>query len=121
MTSDAAGGHVRGWRFVARIAAAVFLVAVTWMGFTTIGEDANLDCGTALAPDYSALPDDGSEADVGDAFDAESFAVACRDDIATQRFLMLLLAIAGTAALVIGMSNEEQVADDLGSPDSAES
>ena len=59
MTSDAAGGHVRGWRFVARIAAAVFLVAVTWMGFTTIGEDANLDCGTALAPDYSALPDDG--------------------------------------------------------------
>ncbi len=109
-----------GWRFIARVAAVGFLVAVAWTGFTTIGEAANLDCGNAFAPDYSAAPDDGSEADVDDGFDADIFATRCRDDIASQRFLVVLLAIAGTGALVIGMSNEEQLPDDSVTPPSAE-
>ena len=110
-----------GWRFIARIAAAGLLLAVVWTGFTTIGEAADLDCGNAFAPDYSAVPEDGSEPDVDDGFDAEGFAATCRDDIASQRFLVLLLASAGPGALVIGMSSQDQLTDDSGSSGSAES
>lgn len=97
-----------GWRYIARVAAVGLLVAVVWTGFTTIGQDGDLDCGNAFAPTFAAVTDEGTTVEDEDAFDAEAFAATCRDDIASQRFLVLVLAIAGTGALVIGVSSREQ-------------
>ena len=109
-----------GWRYIARVAAVGLLVAVAWTGFTTIGQDGDLDCGNAFAPNYAAVTDDGTTVEDEDAFDAEAFAAACRDDVASQRFRVLVLAIAGTGALVIGVSSREPLPGDSRSPGSAD-
>ncbi|WP_229054040.1 hypothetical protein [Aeromicrobium sp. Leaf350] len=104
-----------GWRFLARIAAGVLLVAVVWTGFTTLGEAGGRDCGNAFAPDYSAAPDAGSLDVTDDSFDEMGFAQDCRDDVATRRFVVLVLAIAGTGMLAIGVSSQERLGDDAAS------
>ena len=75
--------------------------------------------GNAFAPNFAAVTDDGTTVEDEDGFDAESFGATCRDDIASQRFLVLVLAIAGTGALVIGVSSREQLPSEPGSPGSA--
>jgi hypothetical protein len=94
-----------GMRFVWRcLGVALWVVVLVW-GFNGVGSSGEVDCGSAFSPDFdtSAADDDGEGLDV------EAFVADCRDDVDTSRFLMTLVALAATGALVLSVALPEPV------------
>lgn len=92
-----------GMRFVWRcVGLALWAVAGLWT-FSTVGESGPYDCGSAFNPDRTAAADEGADPELVDEdFDEQAFLDDCDASLATERFRIALVALAGTAALAMG-------------------